>query len=157
MPDRFTTSLLIVAILGAGLIAGTFLAFSTFVMKALALQPHPNGLLAMQTINITVINPLFMGVLFGTAALCLWLGYAGFKAGNIWMVAGAALYIVGVIGVTMAFNVPLNDGLAVLPVSSVSEAAWKDYVSGWTMWNSVRMAAAAISCLSFALGLMAKG
>jgi uncharacterized membrane protein len=157
MPDRLTTSLLIAAILGAGMIAGTFLAFSTFVMKALALQPHPGGLLAMRAINITVVNPLFMGVLFGTAALSLWLGYAGFRTGNWWVLAGAVFYVVGVIGVTMAFNVPLNDGLAALAPSPASEVAWKDYVSTWTMWNSIRMAGAAVSSACFAVALMAKG
>jgi uncharacterized membrane protein len=153
MSDRLTPTLTIAAILGAGMIAGTFLAFSTFVMKALTVQPHPGGLLAMQAINITVINPLFMGVLFGTAVLSLWLGYEGFRSGNFWVLAGAVFYIVGVIGVTMAFNVPLNDGLAVLSPAPDSEVAWKDYVSTWTMWNSVRMVGAAVSCGCFARGL----
>lgn len=48
------------AALGCGLIAGVFLAFSTFVMSALERLPMAQGITAMQMINITVINPLFM-------------------------------------------------------------------------------------------------
>ncbi|WP_010496926.1 hypothetical protein [Paenibacillus elgii] len=45
--------------LGSGLIAGLFFAFSTFVMSALARLPAEQGIAAMQSINVTVLNPLF--------------------------------------------------------------------------------------------------
>ncbi|MEH2408541.1 anthrone oxygenase family protein [Nostoc sp.] len=57
--------------LGCGLIAGVFFAFSTFVMNALARLQPAQGITAMQSINITVINPLFMAVFLGTAAACI--------------------------------------------------------------------------------------
>ncbi len=59
--------------LGCGLVAGVFFAFSTFVMSALARLQPAQGITAMQSINITAINPLFMVALFGTAAICLFL------------------------------------------------------------------------------------
>jgi uncharacterized membrane protein len=63
----------LVAALGCGLVAGVFFAFSTFVMPALARLQPPQGITAMQSINITAINPLFMLAIFGTAAACLFL------------------------------------------------------------------------------------
>ena len=68
-PSYFALKL--VAMLGCGLMAGVFFAFSTFVMPALARLQPAQGIAAMQSINITVINPLFMGVFLGMAVACL--------------------------------------------------------------------------------------
>ena len=59
------------AIFGSALISGIFFAFSNFIMKALQRVPSPEGLLAMQTINVTVLNRGFLGVFMGTALICL--------------------------------------------------------------------------------------
>ncbi|MGD9741821.1 MAG: hypothetical protein AB7V53_04220, partial [Dongiaceae bacterium] len=48
--------------LGAGLIAGLFFAFSSFVMAALARLPADQGVAAMQSINTAVLNPVFFAV-----------------------------------------------------------------------------------------------
>jgi uncharacterized membrane protein len=57
-------------------------------------------------------------------------------------VAGAVLYIVGCIGVTIAGNVPLNDRLAeVQPDDAGAESLWHMYLVRWTRWNHVRTAA----------------
>ena len=69
--DRLYFALKIFSALGCGLMAGTFFAFSVFVMSALARLPAPQGIAAMQSINITVINPVFMLVFMGTALTCL--------------------------------------------------------------------------------------
>ena len=47
------------AALGSSLMADTFFAFSAFVMKALGRLPGGQGIEAMQSINIVVINPVF--------------------------------------------------------------------------------------------------
>jgi len=57
--------------LGCGLIAGVFFAFSAFVMKALAGLPPPQGIAAMQSINVAVLNRWFFAAFFGAAAACL--------------------------------------------------------------------------------------
>ena len=61
----------ILAALGAGLIAGFFLAFSATVMGALRRIEARAGIAAMQSINVVVLNPVFLGTFFGTALLCL--------------------------------------------------------------------------------------
>lgn len=143
MFDRLLFPLTFLAALGSGLVAGVFLAFSSFVMKALAKLPPPQGIAAMQSINVVVVNPLFMALLFGTAAGCLALAIqAGLRwndPGAGWRLAAAVVYLVGVIGVTIAFNVPRNDALATLdPTSADAANVWATFVSSWTAWNHVR-------------------
>ena len=66
------------------------------------------------------------------------------KCGRI---AGSVLYLVGAVGVTAAYNVPLNNALAGLdPAAPGTDAAWRDYLSRWTAGNHVR----ALACLAAA-------
>lgn len=145
-------------VLGCGLVAGVFFAFSTFVMSALArLQPR-DGIVAMQSINITAINPLFMVALFGTGAACLgWVIASLFnwqQPHAAYLLAGSLLYLVGTIVVTIAFNVPLNNALAaVKPDNPEAANLWAKYLTHWTLWNHVRTitALAAATLLTIAL------
>lgn len=143
--------------LGCGLIAGVFFAFSTFVMNALARLPSAQGIAAMQSINITALNPLFMTALFGTAAACIFLVLSSIKLyqpGATYLLIGSLLYLVGTVGVTIAFNVPLNDGLAkVDPGSAEGARLWASYLISWTMWNHVRALAAFVAAALFAIAL----
>ena len=86
------------AALGSGLIAGFFLAFSATVMWALERQPPPAGIAAMQAINIVVLNPIFLGVFFGTAILSLVLDIVALlrwsEPGSGYLLAGSLLYFV---------------------------------------------------------------
>ena len=139
-------TLTFLAALGAGLVAGIFFAFSTFIMSALGRLPPAAGIAAMQSINIVVLNPVFFAVFFGTAAACLGLAIAAIiewsEAGAPWLLAGSLLYLIGTILVTIVFNVPLNNRLAsVDPNSANGAAVWTGYLSAWTAWNHVRTAA----------------
>jgi uncharacterized membrane protein len=147
-----------IAALGCGLIAGTFFAFSVFVMRALAGIPAPAGIAAMQAINIVVINPLFLGVFLGTAVLCVvvsLLAFAGSGNGEsayVWIASLA--YLIGTFGVTMLFNVPLNNRLAKAdPAGAEGEVLWRSYVTQWTRWNHVRTIAALLAMAAFVLSL----
>ena len=115
-------------------------------MAALARLTPQNGMAAMQAINITVISPLFMATLFGCAALALYLGFDAWRhwsqATSPLLIFATACYVLGVIGVTMFFNVPLNDALASLdPTAASSTSQWTDYLSRWTRWNHIRFLA----------------
>ncbi|MBW4445241.1 MAG: DUF1772 domain-containing protein [Plectolyngbya sp. WJT66-NPBG17] len=150
----FTLKLL--TALGCGLAAGVFFAFSTFIMPALARLQAPQGIAAMQSINITAINPLFMIALFGTALACLFLAVSVLfkwqQSGAVYLLVGSLLYLVGTIGVTIAFNVPLNDALAIVkPDSSEGATLWTRYLTGWTFWNHVRTIAALVAATLFTL------
>ncbi len=133
--------------LGCGLVAGVFFAFSSFVMASLKRLPSAQGIAAMQSIIIVAVTPAFMTALFGTAAACLGLaGWALISMGGAplaLVLIGCALYLVGTIGVTIACNVPLNDGLATLhPQDAGAASRWAEYVAKWTAWNHVRTVAA---------------
>jgi uncharacterized membrane protein len=159
MTDRITHLLILVAALGAGLIAGVFFAFSSFVMGALGKLPPAQGLAAMQSINIVVINPLFMAVFLGTgllaAYLAVWAGTHWSEPRALWVMLGALAYVVGSVGVTLVFNVPLNDALAAAdPASTDGAALWARYQGSWALWNHVRglasLAAMALLVVAYA-------
>jgi uncharacterized membrane protein len=144
------------AALGAALVAGIFFAFSSFVMKALARIPPVQGIAAMQSINVVVINPVFMAAFLGTGAICAALAVLSLlrwsEPGSALRLAGSGLYLVGTLGVTMAKNVPRNDALArVDPESDEGARVWVGYVAGWTAWNHVRTAAAAAAAAALTL------
>ena len=63
------------AVLGAGLVAGIFFAFSSFVMRALGQLPPNQGIAAMKAIHVTVLNPWFFLAFFGTGAVCVPLAF----------------------------------------------------------------------------------
>jgi uncharacterized membrane protein len=64
-------ALAVAAALGSGLIAGFFFAFSVVTMKALSRLPPEQGIAAMQSINVVVLNPWFFTAFFGTAVACI--------------------------------------------------------------------------------------
>jgi uncharacterized membrane protein len=148
--------------IGCAVIGGAFFAFSTFVMKALARLPAAQGIRAMQSINITVINPWFLGLFVGMALACALLALVSLLS---WSdpaakarIAGCVLYAVGCFGVTMAFNVPRNDAMAKLdPEAAESAPAWERYVSEWTAWNTVRTVAAVAASAALVAGLTLQG
>ena len=137
----------LVTALGCGLVAGAFFAFSSFVMAALKRLPTAEGITAMQSINILAVTPAFMTALFGTAAACIglivWTVITSDGRTASLVLAGCALYLVGTVGVTIACNVPLNNGLAKLHPRGVEAAVrWNRFVTRWTAWNHVRTVAA---------------
>ena len=142
------------AAIGTAAVGGVFLAFSSFVMPALGRLPVRDAVATMQSVNITAVSPLFMGVLFGSGAVCLVTGWRAVTGWGTpaapWLLAGSAAYLIGVIGVTVAANVPLNDQLAALDPSSAPAAAlWVHYLSRWTAWNHVRSVAGLLSGTTF--------
>lgn len=156
LEQQYLPSLVAIAALGAGLIAGVFFAFSSFVMGALGRLPAAQGIAAMQSINIVVVNPVFMTALFGTAVLCALLAAWALRvwqsAGAGYLLAGSLLYVGGAALVTIFFNVPLNDALArVDPASASGAEVWGRYLSEWTAWNHVRTAASFLAAAAFTL------
>ncbi len=156
--DRWFFAAKFAAVLGCALIAGTFFAFSVFVMPALKRLPAPQGIAAMQSINIAVINSLFMLVFMGTALLSLVLAFVGWKQPNAaWLLVGCALYLVGTFGVTAAVNVPLNDALAIVKTDAPDAAtAWASFYGSWMLSNHARALASLGACASFIMALVGR-
>lgn len=149
---------LLVAILCA-LATGSLFAFSTFVMPALSRLPATQAIAAMQSINIAVINPLFMGAFMGAAALFLaliagqWSNLGG--APGVLTIIAAALYVGGTIGITMVFNVPLNNGLATVDAAAAgADATWSAYVGAWQFWNHIRTLTGTLALATLILAMV---
>lgn len=158
MTDRLLCFLIALSALGCGLSGGVFFAFSNFVMSGLARLPAPQGVNAMNSINVTVVNPSFMLVLFGTGAwsvvVCALAIFRGPDARTPWLLVGSVLYLGGVVVVTIVCNVPRNSALATLtPGDSALTQAWTSYLRGWLLWNHVRTAAGLSAAASFLLAL----
>jgi uncharacterized membrane protein len=154
MIDHLIAPLTFVSAIGCGMASGIFYAFSALVMKALARIPAPQGIAAMQSINLSVINPWFLAAFFGPAVvsgvLAVSLVFRWHKPGALFILAGSLLYLVGTMFVTFAFNVPLNDMLATVdPASADGATQWGSYLTTWTNWNHVRTVAALMAAVSF--------
>ena len=152
----------IAAALGSGLMGGIFFTFSNFVMPALARLAPERGVESMQWINKTVLNPWFLGSFFGTAALGAALALLGAwrwqQPGSVYLIAGAVLYIAGLLFVTMFGNVPLNEALAkVAPASDEAARLWARYLKRWVFWNHVRTVAGLAGAVAFILAAHAHG
>lgn len=159
MADGLAFASLLLATLGAGLMAGFFFAFSNTVMQALRRMPVPAGIQAMQTINVTVLNPVFFAAFFGTAALGILLGVFALlglvPSGGIWLFLGGLFYVVGTFLVTVVFNVPMNEALAkVEPATTQGAELWREYLFRWVMWKHVRAVASLLALASYAVGLV---
>jgi len=153
---EFIQALLVIATVGAGLMAGLFFVFSNTVMPAFDRLPAANAIMAMQRINELILNPLFFIVFFGTGVVCiafiLFAAARQDRSSALFMIAGAVIYLVGSIGVTIARNVPLNSQLARMAgYEQDLGGQWKNYRGPWTRWNHVRTAACAIAAGLFAL------
>lgn len=133
------------AALGSGLITGLFLAFSVAVMPALRQLPAAQGMAAMQAINRAILNPVFLVVFTGTAALCAAVAvstaWTWDEAAAIARLAGGLTYVVTVFGVTAGYHVPRNEALGELDADSDDASrVWSTYLAEWVPWNHVRTA-----------------
>ena len=146
--------LTLITALGCGLNAGIFFAFSSFVMRALGKTGPECGVSAMQSINVVVINWHFFAFFFGAGVVSIVVAIMAFARGSdVALVSlGAALYVLGTIGVTVVCNVPRNNALArVSPGGPEAQAVWERYLREWTWWNHVRTCCAIAAAACFAV------
>ncbi len=163
MDDLALTDVIIgLAALGAGVLGGFFMAFSTIVMSALRRSPERGGLEVMQAINADAERSVaLLGTLFGTTAACvvaLMVGLADLgAAGAGWLAAGAAAHLVGSFGMTVAFHVPRNQALDRVDAADAGAVpAWRTYARVWTAGNHVRTVAGVVAAAALAIGLAAR-
>jgi len=136
----------------AGLTGGMTLAFSNFIMRAFDRLDASAAVRAMQEINLTVMNPLFMLVFTGTGFIALGVfvaKYVTVERLDPWLLAGTLIYLFGVCAVTAGGNVPLNDALAKVTGETMTATTWRDFASPWLTYNHLRTVAAAAASLAF--------
>ncbi len=154
-----------VAIIAYALVAGVFLAFSDFIMRSLASTGGTGGLEAMQVINREVVRWIFMVLFLGLVPVSLVV--AGYGIVHLATLSGALMalaglvYLGGCFGVTIAFNVPMNEALDKMEADTgTARDYWTGtYLPRWTFWNTLRTGACALSAalLLVALTRMAQG
>lgn len=145
---------LVAATLATGLVAGVFLTFSDFIMRALGRAEPAAGIEAMQLINRAVYRSLFATLLIGLAAASLVLAAAGAlivgREVALWLAAAAGLYLVGVGAVTGRKNVPMNLRLDQMEHRSAgARDYWTTYLRDWTRWNHLRWITALAASLIY--------
>jgi uncharacterized membrane protein len=145
------------AVIASAMSAGLFYTFSDFQIRAMRLATLSAGVEVMQNINREIMRSGTIVVLWGSLALSVLLGlYAVLVLSGpavLPLSLGAALFILGVWGVSVAFNIPMNMRLAGLEHTSTKAAAyWAVYVSRWNFWNHVRSATAILAAICFLIG-----
>ncbi|PSL06880.1 putative membrane protein [Haloactinopolyspora alba] len=160
MSDDVIFVVAVVAAVSSGVIAGLLFAFSSFVMRGLRALPPSQGLVAMQSINAAVNNPIFMLAFLGTTAANLVAVVVAFaswgEAEAIYLLVAGLVYLAGVLGVTAGYHVPRNTALAeVDPDGDDAEARWTRFAAEWTTWNHVRTFAGIAAAVVFSVSLSA--
>lgn len=157
MANELLTVGLVAAAVAAGLVAGVFLTFSDFIMRALRDVPEATGARAMQQINRAVFGSVFLALFLGLAPvsaamlLAVLLNWSG--AAAAWAAAGAGLYLAGVFAVTIFGNVPMNERLDGLGAAA-AQGYWQRYLVLWTRLNHLRSAASAAVAVAFLMAAL---
>ncbi len=150
MQLSYFSVLLIAMVVLSGLMAGTYLAFSSFIMRAFETLGDQAAADAMNAINRVILRSLFMPLFFGStviAALLMLHGLFSSQAADarIGLLAGG-IYLLGMFAVTAAANVPLNNALAeAADPQTGAGISWPVYESRWTRWNTVRSLASLVA------------
>ncbi|MFG2377261.1 DUF1772 domain-containing protein [Streptomyces sp. NPDC048504] len=134
------------ATVAMGLIAGVFYVFACAIMPALARSDDRVFVEVMRNINDVIQNPVFFLSFMGALALA---GVSAWQARGRpyrgWVWAGLIAYALAFL-VTVAFNIPLNDGLASTADAGVARERFE---GAWAGWNVVRagLSTVGVGCL----------
>jgi uncharacterized membrane protein len=161
MADAWISGFLWFAVIGCGLMAGVYFAFSAFVMTALSRIGRASGAAAMNSINTVILRSCFMPLFLGTTLVALGLAAVALlrwgRPGAAPMLAGGLVYVLGMFVVTMRCNVPLNNALQAVDAGKPeAETTWARYVREWTSWNHVRTVASTAACALFVAALTSR-
>ena len=148
--------LLIVAIVGAGLGSGIFLAFSAGVMPGLVRASAETYVSAVREMNIAIpkspafVLPLFLPpFLLGAAAIAAFV--TGETITGALLVVAAVAFLIGGPVLTGVRNIPLNNALEASRGSDPA-AARETFDRPWRAWNHARTL---FTLIGFALAVAA--
>jgi uncharacterized membrane protein len=154
----------IAAILLTGLIAGLFYSYDCSVVRGLRNIPDKEYFTAFQSINRAILNPYFFMSFMGSLLILpvvTWLSYKGGGPVSFYLLLAATIiYAIGVFGVTLFANVPLNNQLDQLDVTNAGADALKafrqKFEPDWNKFNAIRTYAAILSFLLTIISLAKK-
>ncbi|MEO7977994.1 anthrone oxygenase family protein [Flavobacterium sp.] len=144
--------LLFTTVLFSGLIAGLFYSYSCSVNIGLRLLSNSEYLKAMQAINASIQNPAFFISFMGLLVAFPVTTFQCYSANTnylylLWI--GMIIYFIGVFGVTIFFNVPLNEQLAKFNIENATSteilSMRKAFENPWNTFHTIRTVASLIS------------
>ncbi|SEP77781.1 DUF1772 domain-containing protein [Thalassovita taeanensis] len=154
----------LLSLLLTGAIFGFFYAWVCSTMWGLDQLPAETAIGAMNAMNTSVRNGVFMPAFFGTSpALALTAVLAwGAKRRDVAALFALAtvLYAAGAFVPTATVNVPMNQALMLTDLSQPPEAlqaAWRSYSDRWQQWNQIRTAVSGLCLLLVGAGLLRLG
>ncbi|MGH2665613.1 DUF1772 domain-containing protein [Flavobacterium sp.] len=160
---KTTDFILLITTTFSALIAGLFYAYSCSVNLGLGKLSDIEYIKAMQSINREIQNPIFFTCFFGALILIPLSAYLNFNQQatlKTWLLLAAVFtYAVGVFGVTVFGNVPLNDALenfnvigaaneAIQNQRSLFEAKWNSLNTIRTIFSLITVILLIIACLN---------
>lgn len=152
----------IVAVLLTGLVAGLFYSYACSITSALGRLPDREYVMAFQSIDKAILNAWFFASFMGSLIalpLATWLSYRADVNTSFWLLLSATvLYVVGVFGVTMFGNVPLNNILARLNMDTATQqelfSLREKFEAPWNRLNLIRTIAAVLSFIMAILSFL---
>lgn len=160
--QRLLILMVFLSLLLSGAIFGFFYAWVCSTMWGLdTLNPNV-AIMAMNAMNISVRNGVFMPAFFGTPVILLATALIAFLAEQRRVAAligaAAALYILGAFLPTANVNVPMNIALEQYHpplIAQDAEAIWTEYSTRWQFWNTLRTIVAGGTLMLVAVALYA--
>jgi len=152
---RFSHILLGTTTVGAALMAGLFYAYAVSVNWGLGRLGDGAYLSAMQSINRAILNPFFLCVFMGTLLLLPVAALVHYgqplSVRFCLLVIATLVYAVGVFGVTVAGNVPLNEALDKFDITAATPEALHEYrlkfEVPWNRLNTIRTLASIVASI----------
>lgn len=157
---RILLPMSMLSLLSIGAIFGFFYAWVCSTMWGLDATDPRVAITAMQAMNASVRNPVFLMAFFLTPFILVITGIIAVRLGKSnsgpMFIASATLYVAGALLVTVVANVPINEALAQVAVPIDNRAAakiWQDYSGPWQFWNTLRTLVSGVSLLLAGLAI----
>ena len=158
--SRLLFPMSMLSLLSIGAIFGFFYAWVCSTMWGLY-APNPRfAIKAMQAMNASIRNPVFFPAFFLTPVILVSTAFIAARQNNktsaTLFAAGAAIYFVGALMVTVMVNVPMNEALSrvVVPTDNTEAAEiWHDYSATWQYWNTLRTLVSGLALLLTGLAI----
>ncbi|MET0300067.1 MAG: anthrone oxygenase family protein [Flavitalea sp.] len=149
----------VLSVLMVGLVAGLFYGYDSSVIGGLGKLGSREYLMAFKEINRAILNPYFFVSFMGALVvlpLAVWMGKGKVPDVSFYLMIGAAVvYFVGVFGVTVIGNIPLNESLDRLDLRSASAESIESFrfkfEAVWSRYHHVRTW---LSILAFVLAIV---
>ena len=153
------TTILYLTVLINALSVGFFFAWSVSVILGTKKVGHSTYLEVMLSINKEILNPAFFIVFFGSLITLILSTFLEFNhKPTFWLIAASMIvYLIGTFGVTAFGNVPLNNQLDILNLTSLDPVELMNfrlyYETRWNKFHTIRTVANMISFMGLLISI----